>query len=161
MKKPMPNIVSIRPGIHIIGGNEEISFPSLGIKNVIAKIDTGADVSSIWCSQVRKFKDRLECVFFGPESPHYTGEKFIFKDGEFKVSRVHNSFGHQQRRYKVKLPVVIGGRRILASFTLSDRSKKAYPVLVGRKLIARKFLVDVTIVPKKLKNKFLKPKVTS
>lgn len=161
MKKPMPKAASIGRGIHIIGGNEEVSFPSLGAVNVIAKIDTGADVSSIWCSHVRRFKDRLECIFFGPESPYYTGEKFIFTDGDFKVSRVHNSFGHQQRRYKVKLPVVIGGRRILASFTLSDRSKKAYPVLIGRKLIARKFLVDVTIVPKRLKNKFLKPKAVN
>lgn len=148
----------MKPKIHIIGGSEEISFPSLGAEKVMAKIDTGADVSSIWCSHVKRLDGHLECVFFGPESPYYTGQKIIFKEGEFKLSRVHNSFGHNQRRYKVKIPVTIRGRRILASFTLSDRSQKTYPVLIGRKLLARKFLVDVTIVPGRLKNRFLKSK---
>lgn len=143
----------MKPNIRIIGGHEEVSFPSLGVKKAIAKIDTGADVSTIWCSQVKRYEDRLECVFFGPGSPHYTGRKHSFKNGEYKISRVHNSFGHNQRRYKVKIPVIISGRRILASFTLSDRSKKAYPILIGRKLLAKKFLVDVTVVPAKFTRK--------
>ncbi|HYF96582.1 MAG TPA: RimK/LysX family protein [Patescibacteria group bacterium] len=136
--------------IHIIGSTEKVSFPTLGAKGVMAKVDTGADVSAIWCSQVTRYEDRIECVFFAPASPFYTGQRFVFKKGDYKVSRVYNSFGHHQRRYKVKLPVVIAGRRILASFTLSDRSGKAYPVLLGRKLLARKFLVDVTVTSVKI-----------
>lgn len=140
----------IKTDIHIIGSTEEVFFPTLDAKGVIAKVDTGADVSAIWCSQVTRFKDRIECVFFAPGSPFYTGQKFVFKKGDYRVSRVYNSFGHHQRRYKVKLPVIIAGRRILASFTLSDRSEKAYPVLLGRKLLARKFLVDVTATSVKI-----------
>ncbi len=148
----------MKPNIHIIGSHEAVSFPTLGAKDVHAKVDTGADVSSIWCSEVKKYKNRLECVFFGPESPYYTGEKVVFMVGEFKTSRVHNSFGHNQRRYKVKIPVVISGRRILASFTLSDRSKKTYPVLIGRKLLVKKFLVDVATVRSKVTAKIKTPK---
>jgi hypothetical protein len=149
----------MKPNIHIIGSHEAVTFPTLGAKDVHAKVDTGADVSTIWCSEVKKYKNRLECVFFGPESPYYTGEKVTFMDGEFKTSRVHNSFGHNQRRYKVKIPVIISGRRILASFTLSDRSKKTYPVLIGRKLLVKKFLVDVAAVRSKarIKIKAAKP----
>lgn len=144
---------SMKPKIHIIGSSEKVSFPTLGAKNVPAKVDTGADVSSVWCSEIKKYKNRLECVFFGPGSPYYTGDKVTFMDGQFTTSRVHNSFGHNQRRYKVKIPVVISGRRILASFTLSDRSKKTYPVLIGRKLLVKKFLVDVAAVGGKLRIK--------
>lgn len=148
---------SMKPKIHIIGSSEKVSFPTIEAKNVHAKVDTGADVSSIWCSEVKRYKDRLECIFFGPESPHYTGEKVVFMNDEFKTSRIHNSFGHRQRRYKVKIPIVINGRRILASFTLSDRSKKAYPVLIGRKLLVRKFLVDVAAAGARLKIKAADP----
>lgn len=116
----------------------------LGVKDVVAKTDTGADLSSIWCGQVKKIKDKLECVFFGPDSPYYTGKKVVFNKSEYKRSKIFNSFGGGEKRYKVKMPVVIDGRRILATFTLADRSKKEYSVLLGRKLLAKKFLVDVT-----------------
>jgi hypothetical protein len=146
----------MKPNLHIIGSEEKISFPTLSADKVSAKVDTGADTSSVWCSRVKRLDDGIECVFFGPGSPHFTGKKMVFKDGDFKVSRVHNSFGHNQRRYKVKIPVIIGGRRILASFTLADRSTKKYPVLIGRRLLARKFLVDVTQVPARVGKRFRK-----
>lgn len=127
----------------IIGREAEVSFPMLGSKGVKAKTDTGADLSSIWCGEVKKVKDKLECVFFAPESPHYTGKKIVFSKSEYKKSKIFNSFGAGEKRYKVKMPVVINHRRIRSTFTLADRSKKEYPVLLGRKLLAKKFLVDV------------------
>lgn len=127
----------------IIGREAEVSFPLLGVKGVRAKTDTGADLSSIWCGEVKRIKNRLECVFFAPGSPHYTGEKIIFSKPEFKRSKIFNSFGVGENRYKVKMPIVINGRRIRTTFTLADRSKKEYSVLLGRKLLAKKFLVDV------------------
>jgi hypothetical protein len=47
-------------------------------------------------------------------------------------------------RYVVKLQLKLGGKTIVGTFTLSDRSKKTYPILIGRKLLNRKFLVDVS-----------------
>jgi hypothetical protein len=127
----------------IIGREAKVSFPMIGVKDVRSKTDTGADLSSIWCGETRKVKDKLECVFFGSESPYYTGKKVIFNKSEYKRSQIFNSFGTGEKRYKVKMPVVINGRRIRSTFTLADRSKKEYPVLLGRKLLAKKFLVDV------------------
>lgn len=127
----------------IIGREASVAFPLLEVKDVKAKTDTGADLSSIWCGEIRKTKDKLECIFFAPESPYYTGKKIIFNKSEYKKSQIFNSFGTGEKRYKVKMPVVINGRRIRTTFTLADRSKKKYPVLLGRKLLAKKFLVDV------------------
>lgn len=127
----------------IIGREAKVSFPLLEVKGVKAKTDTGADLSSIWCGEVRKVQNKLECVFFAPESPYYTGKKIVFNKSEYKRSQIFNSFGTGEKRYKVKMPVVINGRRIRTTFTLADRSKKKYPVLLGRKLLAKKFLVDV------------------
>lgn len=129
--------------LHVIGRAERVSLPTLGIKKVPAKVDTGADVSSIWCSQA-EFKDgKLHCVFFGLGSPFYTGEVYHFSRKEFTITRVANSFGHKELRFKVKIPATIKGRTINATFTLSDRSKKLYPMLIGRATLSGKFLVDV------------------
>ena len=78
----------------IIGREAEVSFPLIGVKQVRAKTDTGADLSSIWCGEIRKAKDKLECIFFGPGSPYYTGKKVIFNKSEYKRSKIFNSFGN-------------------------------------------------------------------
>ena len=125
----------------IIGRAELVDFPDMGIAGVPAKVDTGADNSAIWASQIVVSDDILSCVFFAPDSPNYTGERVQIDT--FSVTRISNSFGQSEMRYKVKLPIRVKGRRIRATFTLSDRSRKVYPVLLGRRLLAGKFLVDV------------------
>lgn len=128
----------------VIGRVERIKLPSLHLKRIPAKIDTGADASSIWCSKLEKTDNGLECVFFDKHSPFYTGEEIIFKNNEVDLTRIANSFGHKELRYKVKIPMVIKGRTIKATFTLTDRSTKLYPILIGRSTLQGKFLVDVS-----------------
>ena len=127
----------------IIGRAEKLNIPSLGLKGIPAKIDTGADASSIWCSQIGLVDGDLHCVFFGKSSPFYTGQTIVFKKKDVDLTRVANSFGHKELRYKIKLPIEIKGRTIKATFTLTDRSTKLYPVLIGRSLLKNKFLVNV------------------
>lgn len=128
----------------IIGRAVKVAFPELGLKQVPAKIDTGADASSIWASSVVLDGTDLVCVFFGPESTFYTGKQVRFPKGEYSLTRVASSFGHREVRYKVKLSIRIGGKSINATFTLSNRSNKTYPILIGRRLLHGKFLVDVS-----------------
>jgi hypothetical protein len=126
----------------IIGRAELIDLPDLGFISVPAKIDTGADSSAIWASQVTLRGNTLYCVFFGPGSSLYTGK--IVKINDFTVTRVSNSFGQREMRYKVKLRIRVKGRLIRSTFTLSDRALKMYPMLLGRRLLNGKFLVDVS-----------------
>jgi len=128
----------------IIGRVERVSLPTLGLKNVPAKIDTGADASSIWCSKIEIVDSNLHCVFFGKGSPFYSGETVVFKKKDIDLTRVANSFGHRELRYKVKIPMEIKGRTIKATFTLTDRSTKLYPILIGRSMLRNKFVVDVS-----------------
>ena len=127
-----------------IGRAEKVDFPSLGLKHVPAKIDTGADASAIWCSQITMVNGELNCVFFGKDSTFYTGDTIKFRKSDVDLTRISNSFGHKELRYKVKIPMVIGGRTIKATFTLTDRSTKLYPVLIGVSTLRSKFLVDVS-----------------
>jgi hypothetical protein len=128
----------------IIGRVEKISFPELGIKNVHAKVDTGADVSSIWATGIQESDGVLKFKLLGKKSPHHTGRVVEIAHPHYLLTRIANSFGHKELRYVVKLSVVIGGKTLNGTFTLSDRSKKTYPILIGRKLLNRKFIVDVS-----------------
>lgn len=128
----------------LIGHATRVDFPALELKSVPAKIDTGADSSSIWAQTHLKNDGTLEVVFFSPESQYYTGAVHTFAAGEYTEVFVSNSFGHREARYKVLLGVTICGRRIKGSFTLADRSKKMYPILLGRRILQGKFLVNVS-----------------
>lgn len=128
----------------VIGRAEKVDFPQLPAFKVPAKIDTGADSSSIWAYKIEDDGKKLNVAFFGPDSPHYTSVTHSFSKKEYSVTRIANSFGHKEIRYKVKLRIRVKGRLINGTFTLSDRSTKLYPILIGRSLLKNKFLVDVT-----------------
>ena len=127
--------------LDVIGSTESITVA--GIENVPAKIDTGADSSSIWASHIRVTRDGiLKFRLFDEDSPVYTGRAFKRKD--YKVFVVRNASGHEQARYRTHLTMKLGDRKIKVLFSLADRSKNNYPVLVGRRSISGKFLVDVS-----------------
>jgi len=127
----------------VIGRVEKVILTELAAFDVPAKIDTGADASSIWASKVELDGDRLNVTFFGPGSEFYSNNVHVFLPGEYRMTRVSSSFGHRELRYKVKLKIKIKNRLINGAFTLSNRSTKLYPILIGRSLIKNKFLVDV------------------
>ena len=140
----------------IIGRAELVEFPSLGLSKIPAKTDTGADSSSIWASKVTEKDNNLFVVFFGPSSEFYTGEVIRFRQSSYSLVRVENSFGQREIRYKIKLPVKVKGKLIRATFTLSDRKNKTYPILLGRRMLSGKFLVDVQSGSPLKKNERLK-----
>ncbi len=126
----------------VIGSKTLVTFPKEKIFDVPAKVDTGADSSSIWASDIQEVDGTLYFTLFGPKSPYYTGK--VIKTTKFTQSRVKNSFGHSEPRYKVQLSAEIEGVKVRVSFTLADRSRNEYPILVGRRTLKNRFLVDVT-----------------
>ncbi|MBR3257060.1 ATP-dependent zinc protease [Candidatus Saccharibacteria bacterium] len=144
------------PGI--IGSTEYVSVGKSGIyKNIPAKIDTGADSSSIWASNIEITPEGiLKFVLFDEGSDFYTGKVISRKD--YKVAVVRSATGEEQIRYRTHLRLTVAGKTINALFNLSDRSKNNFPILIGRRTISGKFLVDTSIknVPQPPKN----PKTT-
>lgn len=130
--------------ITVIGRAETIDLRDFDLHAIPAKVDTGADTSSIWVSNVVEKEDGLHFVLFGPDSPYYTGDEQVFSAPDYELTRVANSFGHKELRYKIKLRITVKDRKIRATFTLADRSQKTYPILLGRRLLHGKFVVDVT-----------------
>lgn len=125
-----------------LGRNEQVDFARFAHK-VPAKIDTGADTSSVWVSNIRVDKNGvLRFTLFGENSSYYTGK--TIKREHYKIGVVRSASGHEQVRYRTQLSLRLGGKRIRAMFNLSDRSKNKFPVLIGRRTLSGKFVVDVS-----------------
>ena len=76
------------------------------------------------------------------EHPEFTGIKYTFK--RFKQREVKNSFGEAELRYVIMTSIKIFDHRIRAEFSLSNRGNLKFPVLLGRKILRNRFLIDVT-----------------
>lgn len=132
----------MKSNLEVIGRNALVTFNGIA-KGVPAKVDTGADSSAVWATNVRVDEDHhLHFTLFGEGSPYYTGEEIVTDN--YSVASVRSSSGHTQIRFRATLPVKIAGRRINVRFTLADRHRNAYPILIGRRTLARRFVVDVT-----------------
>ncbi|HSX06384.1 MAG TPA: RimK/LysX family protein [Candidatus Saccharimonadia bacterium] len=125
-----------------IGTSEFIDFPDDAVFNVPAKIDTGADSSAIWASDIAVEDGVLTFNFFAPGSVFYKPEPT--RTAAFKSTVIKNSFGHREVRYKIRLKVRVGTRKFATWFSLADRSRNTYPVLLGKTFLKNRFIVDVS-----------------
>src|SRR6266404_1324016 len=128
-----------------VGSQVKVSFPQFGIVDVPAKVDTGADSSSIWASNVKERAGKLTYTLFGPGSPFYNGEIITTKN--YQIRSYKNSFGQTEFRYKVNLRVKIEGRTINVRLSLANRAENKYPILIGKRTLHGRFLVDVSLTP--------------
>lgn len=125
----------------VIGRTEYVEIA--GIKDIPAKIDTGADSSSIWVSNIDMQKDgTLSFTLFGEKSPLFTGK--TIKTKEYLAKVIRSAHGDEQIRYRVSLPLKLCGKTFDTCFTLSNRTNHNYPVLIGRRTIEGRFIVDVS-----------------
>ena len=138
-----------------IGRREKIHLPKWGLKNVTAKIDTGAYTSSIHCEFAEeKIEDSVPVLYFKVLSKeHRKYKNKLIGTEDFSQKKVKNSFGQEEVRYKVNTKVVMFGEEFEAEFTLTDRSKMRIPILIGRKLLRGRFLVDVDAINLSKKSK--------
>ena len=125
-----------------IGTIEAVSLPDYGIEGVLAKIDTGADSSAIWATNIIDKNGELSFTLFGPTSPYYSGKEIRTKHYSFVT--VKNSFGHKEGRYKVDIKLKLGDRLIKARINLANRANSRFPILIGRRTLRGKFMVDVS-----------------
>ena len=126
----------------IIGRETRVDFGDLA-NGIPAKVDTGADGSAVWASDIHiDEKNRLCFKLFDTTSPYYTGKEI--KRTVYRVARVKSASGDVVLKFQTHLSVTIKGRNIRVLFGLSNRSTHRYPVLIGRQTLHGKFLVDVT-----------------
>lgn len=143
----------------IIGRYEFITFPDYLLFDIPAKIDTGANYSSIHAEDIKIITKngvkQLEFTLMQGHKSYDYSRKIVVK--EFRTSQIENSFGHSERRYVVTLKCKLANKVFKTDFTLADRSKKAFPILLGRKLLSGRFVIDTSM--NNISQKVLKEKL--
>ncbi|HTA82306.1 MAG TPA: RimK/LysX family protein [Bacteroidia bacterium] len=131
----------------IIGRTTRIDLPRLGFLGIAAKIDTGAYYCSLHCHhiEVRNIdgKNLLFFTLLDPTHPEYKDKEIKFKN--FETKQIRNSFGDTEERFSIRTAIRLHGRRIKTWVTLTDRGSMTYPMLIGRRILKNKFLVDVSL----------------
>jgi hypothetical protein len=124
-----------------IGRVDKADFPLLHLNEVEVKIDTGAYTSSIHCKNMVVIDNYLKCTFLDEEHPAYHQKEFVFDRYDVKV--VKSSNGQAQARYRILTEIILFGKTYPIFLTLSDREEMRYPVLIGRKFLTKRFVVDI------------------
>lgn len=127
--------------MHILGRYDRVDLPELGLYNIHAKIDTGAYTCSLHCHKAEVVDGKLEFILLDEEHPEFTGMKFTFE--QFEIRNIKNSFGEVEKRFVIVTSITIFDEVITAEFSLSNRGLLKFPILIGRKILRDRFLIDV------------------
>ena len=129
-----------------IGRLEIVDLPKWDIKEIEAKIDTGAYSSSLHCHNINEYeKNGAKWVKFNlldPEHPSYNERLFSLPVSDTR--EVKSSNGQTELRVFVKTKIIFFNKEHDIELSLTNRSEMKYPILVGRKFLKTKFLVDVS-----------------
>lgn len=130
----------------IIGRVDKVDLPEFGISDLDCKVDTGADTSSIHCTKVRIVeKNGTELLRFRVlDKKHPLYKDVVQEVSDFSEKRIKSSNGTAEMRFVIRTKLKIFNTLHNITFTLSDREKMKYPVLLGKRFLKNKFLVDVS-----------------
>lgn len=113
--------------------------PEMKIK---AKLDTGAETSSLDARIIKKFrKDGKRWVRFEVADPE-SDDKYVLVRERVRTISVVQHDGSRQRRPVVTMKMCIAGRNLTAEVSLIDRSEFIYPLLLGRNALDEFALID-------------------
>lgn len=140
-----------------IGRIDKADFPELILEDIDVKIDSGAYTSSIHCSNIEEItvntENFIRFTLLDPEHPFYNNKEFSTKKYASKL--VKSSNGISEKRFMIETEIIMFNMNFPIHLTLSERKDMTFPVLLGRKFLNHKFLIDTTMkdLSYKLKNK--------
>lgn len=129
----------------IIGRTEIVDLPELGLYNVPAKVDTGAETSVLHCEDMEVVEENGHLYVTGYLRIDEQEDELL--QITFPVHRertVKSSFGQSETRHIFSTKIRLFNRLYDIKLSFRDRSAMSFPMLLGRNFITGKFLVDVS-----------------
>ena len=128
----------------VVGWKENAALPDLNVKNVIAKVDTGANLASIDASDIKIVsRNKVKYVKFKVMKRNNTVRKTSAPLEGYK--RIKSSNGDVERRPYIKTTLLLDGISKKIELTITDRGPMEYTMLIGRKALGRRWVVNPSI----------------
>ncbi|MDA8896639.1 RimK/LysX family protein [Acidimicrobiia bacterium] len=128
----------------VVGWKENAALPDLNVKNVIAKVDTGANLASIDASDIKIVsRENVKYVKFKVMKRNNTVRKTSAPLEGYK--RIKSSNGDVERRPYIKTTLLMDGISKKIELTLTDRGPMEYTMLIGRKALGKRWVVNPSI----------------
>jgi hypothetical protein len=127
-----------------IGWREWVRLPGLGDAVVKAKVDTGARTSTLHAYDIDELERDGEPWISFRFHPNQRDEETEISAEARVVDRrtVTPSNGQSELRYVVETEVVVDGEPIPIELTLSRRDAMGFRMLLGRRALRGRFVVD-------------------
>lgn len=126
----------------IIGKYDRVDLPQLKLENIKAKIDSGAKTSSLHCSYIKQL-DEDTVIFEVLDKSHKKFRKKRYSLPIQRIAKVRSSNGSIEERFVILLKTVIFYKEFEVEYTLRNRKKMNFPILLGREFLENDFLIDV------------------
>ena len=127
-----------------IGWRERVSFPDFEVIGVKAKIDSGAQTSSIHAFRPRfSQKDDVEWVSFEIHPRRRSRKDAVRVKTKVKTRRrIRSSNGKRELRPVIETTMTLGGETFVAELTLANRHLMAYRMILGRSAMRGRFTIN-------------------
>ena len=127
-----------------LGWREWVQLPELGLRNIKAKVDTGARTSALHAFEVQPFDDNgVTSVRFKIHPNQRDNSTVVVCSAVLIDERVvRDSGGHKEKRWVIETPICIGKHTWSAEFTLTARDDMIFRMLLGRTAIRHRAIVD-------------------
>ena len=128
----------------VIGWREWFVLPDLGVKQIKAKIDTGARSSAIHAINLEyDERDGVPWVKFQIHPEQRNSRKTVTSEARVIDHRVvTSSGGHRTKRPVIATTFTALGQSWDAEVTLASRDTMGFRMLIGREAIRGRFVVD-------------------
>ncbi|RXJ81803.1 RimK/LysX family protein [Arcobacter sp. F2176] len=126
----------------IVGRKESISILDLELFDLDAKVDTGADSNALHCDDIEIEENKVSFTLLDEVHASYHGKRITLPI--YKIKRVKSSNGTVQIRPSIKVSVKFFGKKYKSIISLTNRADMKFPMLIGRRFLKDKFLVDVS-----------------
>jgi len=124
-----------------VGWIERVKLGADGLV-VAAKLDTGADTSSLHAENIR-WEKRADGDWVAFDVVGATGERAKFEHKVVRIARIkQRDSAPAQKRPTILMGVCLGNVYELTEVNLTDRSRFNYEMLIGRNFLAQRFAVD-------------------
>ena len=121
-----------------------MALPELSLPAIKAKIDTGARTSALHAFFIEPYtRDGIDMLRFLIH-PIQRNQDFVVECHTpiFDFREVTDSGGHREMRYVIQSKVAIGDNAWPIELTLTNRDTMRFRMLLGRRAMEDRFLVD-------------------